>query len=55
MASLSKRCGNYIQSGYIVCVPGDVPIIDFSKIDREMKKLEDEELDAEASLNYEVE
>jgi len=55
MASLSKRCGNCIQSGCMVCIPGDVPVIDFSKIDREMKKLEDEELDAEASLNHEVE
>jgi len=30
-------------------------MIDFSKIDREIKKLEDEELDTEASLNREVE
>jgi len=39
----------------MVCIPGNVPMIDFSKIDCKIKKLEDQELSAEASLNHKVE
>lgn len=49
MSSLSKKCGNCLASGVNVCEPGDLPPLDFSKIDRALKKLEAQESAAEAA------
>ncbi|KAL7780671.1 hypothetical protein CFE70_010696 [Pyrenophora teres f. teres 0-1] len=40
MSSLSDRCGNCYRNGVKECVPAQIPLPDFSKIDRGMGKLE---------------
>jgi hypothetical protein len=40
MSSLKKECGNYYRNGVKVCVPVVVPIPDYSKLDKEMARLE---------------
>jgi hypothetical protein len=49
MSSLKKECGNCYRNGVKVCVPVVVPIPDYSKLDKEMARLEQQENDADAA------
>ena len=48
LSLLSDRCGNCYRDGVKDCVPADIPLPDFSKIDRELAKLEAQEEAVEA-------
>ena len=48
LSSLSDRCGNCYRDGVKDCVPADIPLLDFSKINRELAKLETQEEAVEA-------
>ena len=48
ISSLSKRGGACVRGG-LQCVPGDVPLVDFSKIEKEVSRLERLEEEAEAA------
>lgn len=48
MSSLKKECGNCYRNGVrSPCVPVEVPLPDFSKLDKEMARLEQQEADAD--------
>jgi hypothetical protein len=47
MSSLKKECGNCYRNGIKSCVPVEVPLPDFSKLDSELNRLEREEADAD--------
>lgn len=47
MSSLKKECGNCYRSGVKTCVPVEVPLPDFSKLDSELARLEQQEADAD--------
>ena len=48
LSLLSDRCGNCYRDGVKDYVPADIPLPDFSKIDRELAKLEAQEEAVEA-------
>jgi TolA-binding protein len=48
LSSLNDVCGNCYRDGLTVCVPANIPMPDFSKIDRELAKLEKQEEAVEA-------
>lgn len=50
MSSLSSRCGNCYREGIQSCLPAHIPLPDFSKIDKELSKLEAQEDSVEAEL-----
>lgn len=50
LSSLSKKCGNCEYVGAKECVPQEIPIPDFSKLDRQVKELERQEELEEAAL-----
>lgn len=50
LSSLSERCGNCVRNGNYDCSPAEVPLPDFSRLDREMAKLETAEEETEAQL-----
>jgi hypothetical protein len=43
MSSLSELCGNCYRDGKKECLPANILLPDFSKIDRELEKLEKQE------------
>jgi hypothetical protein len=48
MSSLKKECGNCYRNGVrSPCVLVEVPLPDFSKLDKEMARLEQQEADAD--------
>jgi Na+-translocating ferredoxin:NAD+ oxidoreductase RnfC subunit len=47
MSSLKKECGNCYRVGGQKCVPMEVPIPNFDRIDREMERLEQQEAEAD--------
>jgi hypothetical protein len=49
MSSLKKECGNCYQNSVKVCVPVVVPIPDYSKLNKEIARLEQQENDADAA------
>jgi hypothetical protein len=55
LSSLDKRCTNCVRFGSAACEPEEVPLPDYSKIDREMEKLEKMEDAEEAILRVEEE
>ncbi|KAF2028297.1 hypothetical protein EK21DRAFT_70215, partial [Setomelanomma holmii] len=48
LSSLSDVCGNCYRDGRTECLPADIPMPDFSKIDRELAKLDEQEEALEA-------
>jgi hypothetical protein len=48
MSSLSEVCGQCYRDGVKECLPANIPMPDFSKIDRELEKLEKQEEAVEA-------
>jgi len=53
MSSLSKKCGNCESVGASRCEPVEIPLPNFSGINKEMEKLEKQEEDTEAVLEAE--
>lgn len=52
MSSLSKKCGNCESvGGQAACEPVDIPAPDFSRIDKELEKLDAEEAVVEAEID----
>lgn len=51
MSSLSERCGSCYRNENKDCLPAHIPEPDFSRIDRELEKLEAQESVVEASLD----
>jgi hypothetical protein len=49
MSSLKKECGNCYRNGVKTCVPVEVPLPDFSKLDQELARLEQQETEANAA------
>lgn len=49
MASLRKECGNCYRVGGQKCVPVEVPVPNFDRIDRELQRLEQQEAEADAA------
>ena len=49
MSSLKKECGNYYRNGVKLCVPVEVPLPDFSRLDQELARLEQQESEADAA------
>jgi hypothetical protein len=49
MSSLKKECGNCYRNGVKVCVPVDVPLPDFSRLDAELARLDLQEADADTA------
>jgi hypothetical protein len=49
MSSLKKECGNCHRNGVKTCVPVEVPISDFTKLDKELARLEQQESEADAA------
>jgi hypothetical protein len=49
MSLLKKECRNCYRNGVKVCVLVVVPILDYSKLDKEMARLEQQENDADAA------
>ena len=47
MSSLKKECGNCYRVGGQKCVPMEVPIPNFDRIDRELERLEQQEVEAD--------
>lgn len=47
MSSLKKECGNCYSVGGQKCVPVEVPIPNFARIDRELERLEQQEAEAD--------
>lgn len=54
LSSLSRKCGNCERFGIVKCVPKEVPPPDFSRIDREMDKLEKSEKETEDLLTADL-
>lgn len=48
MSSLASVCGNCYRDGKTECLPAHIPMPDFSKIDRELAKLEAQEDEVDA-------
>jgi hypothetical protein len=48
MSSLSEVCGQCYRDSVKECLPANIPMPDFSKIDRELEKLEKQEEAVEA-------
>ena len=48
LSSLAEVCGNCYKAGRSECLPADVPLPDFTKINRELQKLEEQEEAVEA-------
>ena len=48
LSSLAEVCGNCYKVGRTECLPADIPLPDFSKINRELEKLEKQEEAVEA-------
>lgn len=48
ISSLADVCGQCYRDGVKECLPADIPLPDFSKIDRELEKLEKQEEAVEA-------
>jgi hypothetical protein len=53
LSSLHKKCGNCVRFGNPKCEPESVPLPDYSKIDKEMSRLEKLEDEEEARLRVE--
>jgi hypothetical protein len=49
MSSLKKECGNCYRNSVKTCVPVEVPLPDFSKLDQELARLEQQETEADAT------
>lgn len=49
MSSLKKECGNCYRNGVKSCVPVEVPVPNFEKLDKEMARLEQQEAEADAA------
>ena len=49
MSSLKKECGNCYRNGVKSCVPVEVPLPDFSRLDQELARLEQQESEADAA------
>lgn len=47
MSSLKKECGNCYRVGGQKCVPMEVPIPNFDRIDQELERLEQQEAEAD--------
>ncbi|KAL1641027.1 hypothetical protein SLS61_010207, partial [Didymella pomorum] len=50
LSSLSERCGNCEKVGATSCAPVDIPIPNFSRINREMEKLRKQEEETDKAL-----
>ena len=55
LSSLHSKCTNCVRYGRSRCEPEEVPLPDYSKIDAEMERLEQEEENLEAKLRVEEE
>lgn len=53
LSSLNKKCANCVRSNCSSCEPENLPLPDFSKIDKEMSRLERMEDEEEARLRVE--
>jgi hypothetical protein len=49
MSSLKKECGNCYRNGVKSCVPVEVPVPNFEKLDKELARLEQQEAEADAA------
>jgi hypothetical protein len=49
MSSLKKECGNCYRNGVKSCVPVEIPVPNFEKLDQELARLEQQEADADAA------
>lgn len=49
MSSLKKECGNCYRNGVKTCVPVEIPLPDFTKLDKELARLEQQESEADAA------
>lgn len=49
MSSLNKVCGNCYRNGVKECVPVDIPLPDYLKLDQELARLEQQESEADAA------
>jgi hypothetical protein len=49
MSSLKKECGNCYRNGIKQCVPVEVPPPNFSKLDKELARLDEQEAAADAA------
>ena len=50
MSSLSEKCGNCESAGSSSCVPADIPLPNFSRVDAEMERLRKQEEEADLAL-----
>lgn len=50
LSSLSEKCGNCERAGASSCEPVDIPIPNFSRIDKEMEKLRKQEEETDEAL-----
>jgi len=55
ISSLHQKCGNCVRFGSATCEPESVPLPDYSKIDKEMSRLESLEDEEEAKLRVDEE
>lgn len=53
LSSLNKKCANCVRANCSSCEPDHLPLPDFSKIDKEMSRLEKMEDEEEARLRVE--
>jgi hypothetical protein len=49
MSSLKKECRNYYRNSVKVYVLVEVPLLDFSKLDQELARLEQQETEADTA------
>lgn len=49
MSSLKKECGNCYRNGVKSCVPVEVPVPNFEKLDQELARLDQQESEADAA------
>lgn len=49
MSSLKKECGNCYRNGVKSCVPVEIPVPNFEKLDQELARLDQQESEADAA------
>jgi hypothetical protein len=55
MSLLSSRCSNCYRNSIKVCVPTHIPLPDFTKLDRKIAKLEEQERALEVQIEKDKE
>lgn len=49
MSSLKAQCGNCYRNGISKCEPVDIPAPNYSRLDKELERLDQQELEADAA------